>query len=131
MSKNNSAVDPFIKQLSVSGDYDSDNSYDQQFKDFLLRYYIGISDFRGEGLLVDCGLPRRIEKYLSLYGKVLAIELTENKIVLARLTGELKRNFLDGSIVKCDFIMIDDDTKEKYQVRTVSKTEGKKKVKKL
>ena len=96
----NSAVDPFAKQLSNLSELDSDDSYELQFKDYLLRYYIGISDFRGKGLLVDCGLPHRIEKYLSLYGRVLAVELLENKkIALARLSGDLKMDFFDGSIV--------------------------------
>ncbi|MCE8169263.1 MAG: hypothetical protein I3273_04030 [Candidatus Moeniiplasma glomeromycotorum] len=128
---NNSALEPFLKQLSDYTGNDDDFSFNQQFKDFLLRYYIGISDFRGEGPLVDCGLPHKIEKYLSLYGKVLAIELLQNKIFLGQLTGDLKKDFLNDTITKCDFTLIGDASQEKYQIRIAKKEEGGKKIKKL
>lgn len=121
---NNSAVDPFIKQLSSNINGDDDFVYEQQFKDFLLRYYIGISDFRGKGTLVDCGLPTKIEKYLSLHGKILVVEMAD-KLYLARLTGKLKRNFRDKSIRRCDFILLDDDSQEIYQIRTTSEKKDK------
>src|SRR5581483_3421141 len=115
---NNSALDPFSKHYYITGEEEDDSFY-KQFQDFLTRYYIGISDFRGKGLLVDCGLPRRIEKYLSLLGKVLAIEQIGNskKVLLARLAGNLVVDFSSKSIIKCDFILIGDNEQEKYQVR--------------
>lgn len=127
-NNNKSAIEPFTKQLYDTGEYDSADSFKMQFKDFLLRCYIGISDFRGKGPLVDCGLPHRIEKQLSLLGKVLVVEASEDKLFLARPVGKLKTNFWTKEIIECDFVLINDDGEEKYQIGIETENKVKKTV---
>jgi hypothetical protein len=125
----NLATDPF-NNLAEEID-NGDHEYFSQFKEFLTRYYVGISDLRGKGKLIDQGLPPRIERELSLRGIILAIELVDGGIFLASVAKKvdnlttLKIRMIDKAIVECEFIFLDDSDQEKFSVKLEKKEDKK------
>lgn len=83
---------------------------------WFLRYYVGISDFRGKGKLVEKGLPWKIEKQLVLKGKILVLEIAEEP-VLAEIVGNPILS--EGKIVELDFKILDDTKGEKFSIKTL------------
>lgn len=131
------ATDPFNKLSTSSELGNDDHDYFSQFKEFLTRYYVGISDFRGKGKLVEQGLPPRIERELSLKGIILAIELVEGKIFLASVVKDIKQKpklkirMLDKVIIEGEFIFLDDASQEKFTIKLVKEGEKDEKKEKL
>lgn len=125
-----SAINPFGLIMSLGSSDLGDLVYYKIVKDWFLYYYIGISDFRGRGKLVDKGLPRKIERQLSLKGRVLVLEIAD-ELLLAEIH-HLTKSLIGGRIVDLSFSLIGDSRGERYSVRElpidIDKWDSKKKL---
>jgi hypothetical protein len=108
MNNQTTAIDPFklawdYKSYEKGGLLSYDD-YHQQVKEFFHKYYVGISDFRGEGKFKEANLMWKIETNLTHKGMIAVLEAAE-ELLLADVVGTPQISLLDGSayIIKAEF----------------------------